>query len=232
MTDISLVIPVFNERENLKLLHTNISEAMGTMAESYEIIFVNDGSDDGSSEVLNGLINDFPQTCRIIHLEKNHGQSTALAEGFKSALGHFVVTMDADLQVDAKDISLLLPSLKHYDLACGYRKIRSDNWLKRFSSRIANAVSRRVLKTQLHDVGCPLKIFKREVLSEIFYFKGMHRFFPILAEMAGFTYTEVAINHSARLHGKSKYTIRNRLLRSLVDLWAVRWMKKRYLSSR
>ena len=228
MVEYSIVIPVYNEYENLGPLYENVSQAMALLSEPYEIIFVDDGSRDGSSDLLEKII-EGDMRCRLLIFDKNYGQSSALAAGFKAAEGAVIITLDADLQVDAGDIPLLLKKLERFDLVCGYRRVRADPWLKRLSSRVANTVSKQVIKSKIHDSACPLKVFKKSVIQNMVMFDGMHRFFPALAEFNGHTCTEVQISHSPRIHGESKYNIRNRLLKSFIDLLAVKWLKKRKL---
>jgi glycosyltransferase involved in cell wall biosynthesis len=228
MPDYSLVIPVFNERDNLLPLLKNIREAMSAVSDSYEIIFVDDGSQDGSSQVLDKIKRE-NSICRLIVFDRNYGQSSALAAGFKAAKAGIIITLDADLQVDAREIPRLLEKLKDFDMVCGNRGRRSDSMLKRLSSRFANAAVKSLQTRNIRDVGCPLRVFRSDIIQNFVYFDGMHRFLPILAEMAGFSLVEVKISHAPRVYGKTKYSIRNRIRRAFIDLLGVRWLKKRRL---
>jgi len=224
----SHVIPVYNEQDNLLALRDNILSAMKTIGDSFEVIFVDDGSKDNSRRIIKQICAE-DLRFHLIFFDQNYGQTSAFDAGFKMAAGDIVITMDADLQVDAHDARLLLDKLGEYDAAVGYRKKRADNLIKRISSRIGNAVRNKVIDEQIRDVGCPLKVIKRSALLHIKLYEGMHRFFPALLGLEGYSVIEVPINHYPRCRGKSKYTIRNRLFKSFKDLLAVRWMKKRYL---
>lgn len=228
--DLSIVIPIFNERENLVYLEDKLNRHLSQLDLSYEIIFVDDGSLDGSGTLVNTLKEQNP-CLRLIRFRRNSGQSAAFAAGFKSARGNVIITMDADLQNDPADIPLLLEKIKDYDVVCGWRYERNDPWIKKVSSKIANCVRNKLSDETIADTGCSLKAFRRECFAKIFYFNGMHRFFPTLMKMEGFSVTQVKVSHHPRLHGQSKYNIRNRLVSSFEDLMAVRWLKKRKLSS-
>jgi glycosyltransferase involved in cell wall biosynthesis len=165
----------------------------------------------------------------IFHFDRNYGQSSAFDAGFKHSTGDLVITIDGDLQNDPADIGTLLPHVKTFDLVCGWRTDRHDSLVRTLSSRIANAVRSAVTGDQVHDTGCSLKIFRRAVVDKLQLFNGMHRFFPALALMHGFTVTEVPVRHYPRAHGLSKYGVGNRLFKSLHDLIAVRWMQTRVL---
>jgi len=165
----------------------------------------------------------------VLHFDRNYGQTSAFDAGFRQARGELIVTLDGDLQFDPADILTLLPLSAQYDLVCGWRKDRHDNLVRKLSSRIAYGFRSAVLGDRIHDTGCSLKVFRREVVEQLQLFEGMHRFFPALAKMHGFTLTEVPVRHFPRAHGTSKYGIGNRLFRSLYDLIAARWMKSRVL---
>ncbi len=227
--NISIVIPVYNEQENLTPLLEGIVPAMDKLGKPYEIIFIDDGSSDKSLEVLKELSGKYPSV-RIIKFQRNSGQSAAFDAGFKLAKGEAVVTMDADLQYDPGDIPSLLEKLPDYDAACGWRKIRSDPWLKLISTKIANAVRNKLSGEDIKDTGCSLKAFKKSFLVNLKMYKGMHRFLPTLLKMQGAKVCEVEVKHFPRKFGRSKYNIRNRLFRSFLDLLFVAWMKKRNLN--
>lgn len=224
--DLSVVIPIYNERENLVLLEKKLDENLPKLALGYEIVLVDDGSVDGSHALIRNLMRHNPHL-RLIRLAKNFGQSAAFVAGFRAARGRIIVTMDADLQNDPADIPLLLEKIEEFDVVCGWRHNRNDPWIKKVSSQIANRVRNQLSDETIADVGCSLKAFRRECFDKIILFDGMHRFFPTLMKMDGFKVTEVKVSHHPRLHGLSKYNIRNRLWSSLKDLLAVRWLKKR-----
>jgi dolichol-phosphate mannosyltransferase len=229
--DISLVIPVFNEVLNLETLAAEIVAAMASQGLTYEVLFIDDGSSDGSFELLCRLAKTEPRF-RVLRLQRNSGQSAALAAGFRAARGPRLVTLDSDLQNDPADVPRLLAELEDCDLVSGVRAKRRDTWVRRVSSRVANRVRSRVVHDGITDVGCSLKAYRTELLRQIPYFNGMHRFLPALLQMEGARVREVAVRHRPRLHGVSKYNIRNRLFRSMVDLLAVRWLQSRWLDRR
>jgi dolichol-phosphate mannosyltransferase len=225
----SLVIPVYNEEGNLPELFRELKEVLEKLSVSFEIIFIDDGSKDRSGAILREFAHK-DERVRIIFFQKNCGQSAAFAAGFRSARGEIVVTMDADLQNDPHDIPLLLDKITSYDVVCGWRANRQDSLVRKVSSRIANKIRNWLSDEQIKDVGCSLKAFRRECLQNFYYFKGMHRFFPTLIKMEGCLVTEVKVNHRPRRFGEAKYGIGNRAFRGLIDLLAVRWMKKRHLN--
>lgn len=231
---LSLVIPLYNEAENLPVLATEIRQALLPTAATWESIFVDDGSTDGSLEVLERLAAG-DSTIRILRHRRNAGQSAALAAGFAAARGAVVVTLDADLQNDPGDIPALLARLgpsaagSDCDAVSGVRARRQDSWVRKASSRVANAVRNWATDENVSDVGCSLKAYRREVLSGLPMFHGMHRFLPTLVRWNGARLAEIAVNHRPRLHGTAKYGIGNRLFRALADLMAVRWMRTRWI---
>ena len=227
--DLSIVIPVYNERDNLVPLEEKLEEELSKLELSYEIILVDDGSVDGSPHIISSIKKHNPHV-KLIRFENNHGQSAAFAAGFKAASGKIFVTLDADMQNNPADIPVLLEKMKDFDVVCGWRFKRNDPWIKRVSSKVGNAVRNYLSQEEIADTGCSLKAFRRECFDNIKLFKGMHRFFPTLMKMEGFRVTQVKVSHHARLHGESKYNIRNRLFSSLHDLMAIRWMKKRQIN--
>jgi glycosyltransferase involved in cell wall biosynthesis len=225
---ISIVAPVFNERENLRPLVDELLAVLRAGPQRFEIVLVDDGSRDGSSELIDALSAEHPEV-RGIHLKTNSGQSAAFDAGFKNAKGSIVVTIDADLQNDPHDIPALLAALPGHDAAVGFRVKRNDTPVRRWSSKIANAVRNRLSGDDIIDTGCSLKAFRAEPLREIKPWNGMHRFLPTLKRMEGGSVVEVPVGHRPRLAGASKYGVWNRLFRSSADLLAVRWMKSRHL---
>jgi dolichol-phosphate mannosyltransferase len=228
----SIIIPIKDERENLSPLMASLLKVMDSHELSrtrpYEILFVDDGSSDGSSAELDRLAREHTQV-RVFHFDRNYGKTCALEAGFRQSSGEIIIQIDGDLQQDSEDILELLPYTASHDLVCGWRQQRQDGFVKMISSRIANRVRNFFTHDGVHDTGCPLKVFRRPVLERIRLFEGMHRFFPALALMHGFTVTEVPVRHYPRIHGVSKYGMGNRLFKSLYDLIAVRWMQNRVL---
>lgn len=225
---LSLIVPVFNEKENLEPLVDEIVGVIGSLDLWYEIILVNDGSTDGSREVIRELEQGRSEV-RGLHFRANTGQTAAFDAGFKAAAGGIIVTLDADLQNDPADIPKLLDALGSNAAAVGYRTVRHDSWLRRVSSTIANRIRNRLSGDSIRDTGCSLKAFRTGPLRQIRLYTGMHRFLPTLIRMDGGTVVEVPVNHRQRLAGDSKYGVWNRAFRALIDLFAVRWMKKRRL---
>lgn len=231
----SVIVPIKDERENLSPLLASLLKVMDSHENSrsrpYEILFVDDGSSDGSSEELDRLAAQHPHV-RVFHFDRNYGKTCALDAGFRQSGGELIIQIDGDLQQDSEDILKLLPSTATYDLVCGWRQQRQDGLIRKLSSLIANRVRNFFTHDGIHDTACPLKIFRRPVLERIRLFEGMHRFFPALALMHGFTVTEIPVRHYPRIHGSSKYGMGNRLFKSLYDLIAVRWMQNRVLRYR
>jgi len=226
--DISIVVPIYNEEDSLVPLTSAITAALATLGVSYELVFVDDGSDDHTAQVLRDLAAKQSEV-RLIRFRQNAGQSAALDAGFKEARGLQVVTLDADLQNDPRDIPRLLEMLNDYDVVCGIRQGRQDTWLRRVSSKLANHLRRRVLHDDIIDVGCSLRAYRRHHLRSIKLYNGMHRFLPVLLQIEGCRIGQVPVRHHPRQHGQSKYNVRNRAWRALMDLFAVRWMQSRQL---
>ncbi len=226
--DLTVVVPVFEERENLEPLVDEIGEVLGPLGLDCEIVLVDDGSRDGSGETISALARSRPGV-RGLHFRENRGQSAAFDAGFKAARGRIVVTMDADLQNDPRDVPLLLEALRDADAAVGYRKERHDTWIRRVSSVIANTVRNRLSGDDIIDTGCSLKAFRLECLQGLKLYTGMHRFLPTLLRIDGYRVVQVPVSHRRRRAGRSKYGVWNRVFRSFADLLAVRWMKKRRL---
>jgi glycosyltransferase involved in cell wall biosynthesis len=230
-TKLSLVIPTYNEEENLPVLLKEISDITPQLPGTTEIILVNDGSTDRTLQVMLDLKTKYDRV-RVISLDKNYGLSAALHAGFRAAGGEIIVSLDADLQNDPADIPKLLHKIPEYDVVIGIRKRRNDPFLKRISSRIANGIRDFFLNEKWQDTGCTLKAYKRSYLQNIKLFTGLHRFLPTLLMMEHARILEMEVNHRKRIYGKSKYYLWNRLTGPLRDLFAVRWMKQRHFSYR
>ena len=222
--EISVVVPLFNEEESIAILQTELSAALKGL--DYETIFVDDGSVDRTAERIETAPN-----IRLIRFEKNSGQSAAIYAGLTAARGATVVIIDGDLQNDPADIPKLLAEIASgADLVCGYRVKRRDTLVKRATSRIANAVRSRYTKDGVRDTGCTLKAMRRECMSTLLPFKGMHRFIPALVKAAGYRLVEVPVNHRPRRFGQSKYGLGNRALRATIDMFGVLWLLSRRLN--
>jgi glycosyltransferase involved in cell wall biosynthesis len=222
------VIPAYNEEANVETCFRELAGVLDALGRPFEAIFVDDGSSDGTFRVLAELAGQ-DRRVRVIRFRRNAGQTAALDAGFRAARGDVVVTMDADLQNDPRDIPTLLAALRSYDAVCGWRVHRRDPWAKRVASRVANAVRRHFTRDGIHDTGCMLKAFRRDALARVHLYRGMHRFLPALLRVEGFRVTEVPVHHRARRAGRSKYGMWDRLWVGLADLWAVRWMARRRL---
>ncbi len=228
---ISVVVPVHDEEESVEPLHRELDAALAGEAGGVELLFVDDGSRDGSLARLRELARKDPRV-RVIALDANHGQTAALDAGFRAVRGEITVTLDADLQNDPADIPRLLARLDGADVVNGVRQGRRDAWLRRVSSRVANAVRNRVTHEAVTDVGCSLRAMRTSHLRRVKLHQNMHRFLPTLLRLEGARVVEVPVSHRARRYGRSKYGIRNRLGAGLVDLLAVRWMQARRLGYR
>ena len=227
--DLSVVVPLFNEEESLPHLVEQLLQALRPSSERFELVLVNDGSSDRTAEVLEQISREVPELVAVL-LRKNYGQTAAMAAGFDVAQGEVIVSLDGDLQNDPADIPMLLAKLRQgYDLVSGWRHQRQDAALQRkLPSRIANRLIGRVTGVKLHDYGCSLKAYRREVLSDMRLYGELHRFLPALAFIEGARITEVKVNHRARQFGSSKYGI-DRTFRVLMDLLTV-WFMKRFLT--
>ncbi|MDD2708822.1 MAG: glycosyltransferase family 2 protein [Verrucomicrobiae bacterium] len=229
MPKLSLVIPVYNEEENLERLHDEICERMKPCTDDYEVVLTNDASRDRSWEIMCRIAAADPHW-RIQRFEFNCGESAASYAGMKAASGDIIVTLDADLQNDPRDIPAFVEALKDADCVCGSRvHERADNWLRRLSSKIANWVRNKLSDEEITDAGCTYRAFRRECLDGIKFFRGAHRFMPTLFRMEGRRVIEIPITPRERFAGESKYGVWNRLFKSFADLLAVRWMKSRQL---
>jgi len=221
---VSVVVPLFNEEENVPILQGELTAALSGV--DYEIIFVDDGSTD---ETMRRIAPD-PRV-RLVQFERNAGQSAAMYAGLNSARGDVAVLIDGDLQNDPADIPRLLAEIgRGADLVCGYRAQRKDTVVKRITSRVANFVRSRFTKDGVRDTGCTLKAMKRECVTALLPFKGMHRFIPALVKGAGYRLVEIPVNHRPRKFGLSKYGLGNRALRATTDMFGVRWLLSRRLN--
>lgn len=226
---LSVVAPCHNEEDSLIPLVNAIRQAVQSLDLDYEIVIVDDFSTDKSWEILRDLGAKDPRI-RGRRLAKNCGQSAALWAGINAASGQFIATVDADLQNDPKDLPKFLEALKDHDCVCGSRaesRAQGDSWVRRLSSQIANTVRNRFTSENVSDSACGYRVFRRECVVNLKFFKGMHRFLPTLIKMEGYRVTEIPVSHNARLNGKSHYGIWNRLFETSWDLFAIRWMQKR-----
>lgn len=226
---ISVVVPCYNEQDNLVPLVSTLSEVLAPLNVPYEIVITDDCSQDNSWEILKKLAAENPRVC-VQRFEKNAGQSAALWAGIKAARGQFIATLDADMQNDPRDLPKFYAAMNTADCVCGNRKAKraeGDNFIRQISSKIANGVRNWITRENVSDSGCCYRMFKRECAADLKFFKGMHRFLPTLFKIEGFTVAEIPVNHQHRLAGVSKYGVWNRVFASSYDLFAVRWMQKR-----
>jgi glycosyltransferase involved in cell wall biosynthesis len=226
---VSLVIPCYNEEGNLRPLIAAIRESADSLGVPYEVIITDDCSKDKSWEILKELAS-ADSRIRVQRFAFNCGESAASWAGLKAARGQYLVTLDADLQNDPKDLPKFLEALKQFDCVCGTRvesRGKGDNFVRIASSRIANWVRNKLSGERISDAGCTYRAFRRECIENLKFFKGMHRFLPTLFKIEGFTVTEIAVSNNPRFAGQSHYGVWNRLFASFYDLLAVRWMKKR-----
>ena len=228
---LSIIVPVYNEDENLETLIAEIHQALAGESDPYEILLVDDCSDDGSAETMQRLARS-DHRLRVLRHSRNLGQSAALVSGFSRARGEIFVTLDADLQNDPADIPKMLAELTGSDVVCGVRTKRQDSWIRLLSSRIANGTRNRLTGESIRDVGCSLRVYRHSFLKTLPAFDGMHRFLPTLLKLNGAHVREVPVNHRPRLHGDSKYGIHNRLWRGIADLFGVRWLQRRWIDQR
>jgi glycosyltransferase involved in cell wall biosynthesis len=232
--ELSVVVPCHNEENNLGPLTEGLTQALAASGLAYEIVITDDCSTDGSWATLRRLAA-ADSRIRALRFEFNCGQSAAMWAGLRAARGRLLATLDADLQNDPRDLPNLLAALRDADCVCGTRvaaRAAGDNWVRQLSSRIANAVRNKLSGEEISDAGCCFRVFRRECIENVKFFKGGHRFLPTLIRMEGFTVKEVPIRHNPRFSGASHYGVWNRLFKSFTDLLAVRWMKQRMIRYR
>ena len=221
---VSIVIPVYEEEESLPHLYKSIKDVMDRLGRNYEIVFVDDGSKDGTFKVLESFQKKDPAVV-VVSFRRNFGQTAAMAAGFEYAQNDIIITMDADLQNDPADIPKLLEKMKGHDVVSGWRKKRQDKFIsRRLPSMMANGLISRVTGVHLHDYGCTLKAYRKEVIKNVRLYGEMHRFIPAIASWVGASITEVETNHHPRKFGKSKYGI-SRTIRVVLDLITVKFLQ-------
>ena len=217
---VSVVVPVYDERESLRPLLEEVLGVLASLGRRYEVVFVDDGSTDGSSEVLADLAAEVPEVT-VVRLRRNFGKATALMAGFREATGDAVVTMDADLQDDPAEIPRLLAELEAgADLVSGWKQRRQDPWSKRAPSRIFNGVTARMSGVPLHDLNCGFKAYRAEVVHSLALTGDHYRYIPVIAANEGFRVREIPVNHRPRRHGRSKYGL-ERYVRGFLDLLTI-----------
>ncbi|MEW5818928.1 MAG: glycosyltransferase family 2 protein [Cyanobacteriota bacterium] len=223
---LSIIVPIYNELENIPLLSGSILGAMDNIGYNYEVIFIDDGSTDGSHQILKQICEKY-DNLKTIRFRKNFGQTAAMAAGFEHAQGEVIVAMDGDMQNDPKDIPKLIDKLNEgYDVVNGWRKNRQDTFInRRLPSMIANWLIGQVTGVKLHDYGCSLKAYRAETIKLVSLYGEMHRFIPALASIEGADITEMPVDHHARQYGKSKYNIM-RTFKVILDLLTVAFLKK------
>jgi len=230
---ISVVIPFYNEEASILSVCEEVREVLSALPElTWELVMVNDGSTDATGQIMDETAQNH-SGFRAVHITPNSGQSAALQAGFEAAHGEFIATLDGDGQNDPRDIPRLLAALKeqNLDMMCGIRSQRADNFIRRISSRIANRTRSFILGDNITDVGCSLRIFRRACLKHVRFFRNAHRFFPALFLMAGYSVSEMPVNHRPRQQGTSKYGggINSRLWVGIADLLGVLWLSRRSL---
>jgi dolichol-phosphate mannosyltransferase len=230
VVDLSVVIPVYNEEENLPELWAELRSVLEPLGLAFEVVLVDDGSRDRSAELIRGFREADPRV-RLVRLKANAGETAATDAGFKAARGRWVVTMDADLQNDPHDIPTLLSQLDRWDAVTGWRVNRGDgdSVVRRVSSRVANHARNWISDEAIQDSGCTFRAFRRECLRGLVLYRGFHRFIPTLLKMRGYRVIEVPVRNRPRRFGRSKYGVLNRVFVATADLLVVRWMKNRLL---
>ena len=230
VADLSIVVPVYNEAENILPLAREVAAAMDTQPRSYDLVFVDDASTDDTWAQIQEARRMNPRVRGLRH-SRNSGQSAALWTGLQNCSSPLLATLDGDLQNDPADLPRLLTELDRVDFVSGMRLMRQDSFVRRASSKIARWARKTMLKVDFRDTGCAIRAFKRSALGGLFPFNGLHRFLPLLVQGNGATTLEVPVNHRPRVAGVSKYGVWNRLGRGLYDLVALSWYQKRRLHS-
>ena len=227
---LSLVIPAYNEQENIPTLLTRVGAALFQIGRPFEVILIDDGSTDDTPKLLAEGMKQYPWL-RVVRMRKNAGQSAAFEAGFEAARGELIATIDADLQNDPEEIPRLIPLLdeQKVDMITGWRKERQDTSFRRWQSRQANRIRNWITQETVNDSASSLKIYRAHAIRGIKLFRGAHRYFPTLVKMRGYTVYETPVKHSHRFAGTAKYGFGNRAFVGIADLFGVRWMKKRYL---
>lgn len=227
---LSVILPVYNESESISPVIWEIVGVLEGMPDtSWELLAVDDGSTDGTDSTLADLQSAMPQL-RVLRLERNCGQSAALWMGFQQARAPWIATLDADGQNDPADLPALWAKRDEADAVFGYRASRQDRWSKRVGSRMANAIRNRILRENIRDTGCSMKLFQRQLTTRLAPWNGMHRFFGTLFLMQGARIAQLPVNHRPRAAGQSKYTNLGRLPKTIRDLMAMRWLRDRYVN--
>lgn len=227
----SVVLPCYNEIDNIDPLVAEIKAALDPLGGRYEIIYVDDCSTDGTTEKLRALCQTDPTIRHILHA-RNFGESGGTLTGFRAARGEIVITMDADLQNDPADIPAMLKLLENADCVCGIRRTREDSVSKRLSSRLANGIRGKLLGDGIHDAGCTYRLIRRKATRQLIGFRALHRFLPTILKLHGYRVVEMHINHRPRTAGVSKYGFGNRFWVGILDILGMMWYRKRFLSPR
>lgn len=228
INSLSIVVPVFNEEDNIPLLFGEINKALSPLDKEWQVIFVDDGSSDNSLQVIRSMGEQHSEV-KYVAFAENCGQSAAFKAGFDAAETDVVITIDADLQNDPADIPALLREYERgYTMVIGWRQKRQDTLQKKVASKIGNAIRNKLSRETVKDTGCSLKVMDTQLVQQIPMLTGMHRFLPTLMKMQGATVSEVPVNHRHRQHGESKYGILDRARATILDLLAIRWMQSRH----
>lgn len=228
---LSVVVPAYNEEENLPQLINEVSIALDQLKETWEIIVVNDSSTDNTLSALLSCVREYPQL-QVLTLKQRSGQTAALDCGLHRAKGRFIATLDADLQNDPSDLNEMLDLIisDNCDMVSGWRRKRNDPWIRLVSTRIANRVRNWLSNENINDSASGIKAFKRECISNVKLYNGLHRFLPTLVKMEGYRVSELPVNHRSRYAGTAKYGVWNRVFKALRDTFAIRWMQTRHLN--
>jgi len=226
--DLVILVPVFNEADHVRPLTEELAVALRDRFWSYALVWVDDGSTDGTWAAIEAMHRNDPRVCGLRHA-RNCGQSAALWTGVRETASRWIATLDGDRQNDPADLPAMVEMMSEVDFVSGHRTARQDSWLRRISSRIAWRARKWILRSEFEDTGCALRVFKRETLNTVFPFNGWHRFLPILVQAAGWRTREIPVRHRPRQAGVSKYGVGNRLGRGLWDLAGVSWYLRRRL---